>query len=67
MQHHYLKALLTFNSNDLVSAQIGNGLNFDGVDNNTGDYLDLPDLEGSLFNNTDFTISAWANIDAFKS
>ncbi|WOV93883.1 MAG: DUF2341 domain-containing protein [Candidatus Nitrosoabyssus spongiisocia] len=56
-----------FNSNDLVSAQIGNGLNFDGVDNNTGDYLDLPDLEGSLFNNTDFTISAWANIDVLKN
>ncbi|WOV93911.1 MAG: DUF5011 domain-containing protein [Candidatus Nitrosoabyssus spongiisocia] len=52
---------------DLVSAQIGNGLNFDGVDNNNGDYLDLPDLEGSLFNNTDFTISAWANIDVLKS
>ncbi|WOV93075.1 MAG: DUF2341 domain-containing protein [Candidatus Nitrosoabyssus spongiisocia] len=67
MQHHYLTGSTDFNSNDLVSAQIGNGLNFDGVDNNTGDYLDLPDLEGSLFNNTDFTISAWANIDAFKS
>ena len=65
----YLKALLTLILVlvILVSAQIGNGLNFDGVDNNTGDYLDLPDLEGSLFNNTDFTISAWANIDAFKS
>ncbi|WOV93887.1 MAG: DUF2341 domain-containing protein [Candidatus Nitrosoabyssus spongiisocia] len=46
---------------------MGNGLNFDGVDNNNGDYLDLPDLEGSLFHNTDFTISAWANIDAIKS
>ncbi|WOV93275.1 MAG: LamG domain-containing protein [Candidatus Nitrosoabyssus spongiisocia] len=56
-----------FNSNDLVSAQIGNGLNFDGVDKNNGDYLDLPDLAGSLFHNTDFTISVWANIDASKN
>ncbi|WOV92883.1 MAG: DUF2341 domain-containing protein [Candidatus Nitrosoabyssus spongiisocia] len=56
-----------FNSNDLVSAQIGNGLNFDGVANNNGDYLDLPDLASSLFYNTDFTISAWTNIDALKS
>ncbi|WOV92817.1 MAG: DUF2341 domain-containing protein [Candidatus Nitrosoabyssus spongiisocia] len=56
-----------FNSNDLVSAQIGNGLNFDGVDNSNGDYLDLPDLEGSLFHNTDFTLSVWVNIDALNS
>ena len=56
-----------FESNDLVSAQIGNGLNFDGVDNSNGDYLDLPDLASSLFHNTDFTISAWANIDVLKS
>ncbi|WOV93272.1 MAG: DUF2341 domain-containing protein [Candidatus Nitrosoabyssus spongiisocia] len=55
-----------FESNDLVSAQIGNGLNFDGVDDINGDYLDLPDLASSLFFNTDFTISAWANIDALK-
>ena len=27
---------------------------------------DLPDLAGSLFHNTDFTISVWANIDALK-
>ncbi|WOV93323.1 MAG: DUF2341 domain-containing protein [Candidatus Nitrosoabyssus spongiisocia] len=56
-----------FNSSDLVSAQIGNGLNLDGVDDSHGDYLDLPDLEGSLFNNTDFTISAWANIDVLRN
>ncbi|WOV93280.1 MAG: DUF2341 domain-containing protein [Candidatus Nitrosoabyssus spongiisocia] len=55
-----------FLPDNLVSAQIGNGLNFDGVDNN-GNYLDLPDLEGSLFHNTDFTISAWANIDVLKN
>ncbi|WOV93884.1 MAG: hypothetical protein R1F52_06860 [Candidatus Nitrosoabyssus spongiisocia] len=58
---------IAFESNDLVSAQIGNGLNFDGVNNSDGDYLDLPDLAGSLFFNTDFTISIWANIDVFKS
>ncbi|WOV93916.1 MAG: LamG domain-containing protein [Candidatus Nitrosoabyssus spongiisocia] len=56
-----------FDPDNLVSAQIGNGLNFDGVNRLEGDYLDLPNLEGSLFNNTGFTISAWANIDTFKA
>ncbi|WOV92985.1 MAG: LamG-like jellyroll fold domain-containing protein [Candidatus Nitrosoabyssus spongiisocia] len=37
------------------------------MDENNGVYLELPDLAGSLFNNTDFTISIWANIDIIKS
>ncbi|WOV93325.1 MAG: DUF2341 domain-containing protein [Candidatus Nitrosoabyssus spongiisocia] len=53
---------------DSVSAQIGNGLNFDGSSLGLeGIYLDLPNLASSLFYNTDFTISAWANINAFRS
>ncbi|WOV93891.1 MAG: DUF2341 domain-containing protein [Candidatus Nitrosoabyssus spongiisocia] len=56
-----------FDSNDLVSAQIGNGINFDGVDHANGVYLELPDLTASLFYNTNFTISVWANIDVLKN
>ncbi|WOV93886.1 MAG: DUF5011 domain-containing protein [Candidatus Nitrosoabyssus spongiisocia] len=41
---------------------MGNGLNFYGLYPDYVNYLDLPDLAGSLFYNTDFTISVWANI-----
>ena len=51
----------TFDSSDSVSAQIGNGLDFDGVDKDNSAYLDLPDLESSLFMESGYTISLWAN------
>ncbi|WOV93910.1 MAG: DUF2341 domain-containing protein [Candidatus Nitrosoabyssus spongiisocia] len=56
-----------FNSSDLVSAQIGNGLDFDGENSDAdGVYLDLPDLASNLFYNTDFTFSVWINIDVVR-
>ena len=55
----------TFGSNDLVDAIIGKGLDFDGINTTNGNYIDLPDLDSSLFAPT-YTISLWLNFDTLQ-
>ena len=55
----------TFGSNDLVDAIIGKGLDFDGINADIGNYIDLPDLDSSLFDPT-YTISLWLNFDTLQ-
>ena len=52
-----------FDSDKSVPTIIGNGLDFDGKDAFNKNYLDLPDLESSLFRDTNYTISYWLNFD----
>ena len=56
---------IPFDSNDLVDAIIGKGLDFDGINAAIGSYIDLPDLDSSLFDPT-YTISLWLNFDTLQ-